>query len=85
MFLKKYFPLLLIRHRDRLLQDYPYYIPDIPGVYELVINILHAPRTQMLRWFHDQAENIFSPLYTEVDLADLFVRVSESFRGAPEE
>ena len=85
MFLKKYFSFLVIKHRNSLLHDYPYDIPDIPGVYELVMNILHAPRAQMLRWFHDQAENIFSPLYTEVELADLLVRVSESFRGAPEE
>ena len=76
---------LVIRDCDSLLYDYPYDIPDISGVYELVMNILHSPRGQMLRWFHDQAENIFSPLYTEVDLADLLVRVSESFRGATEE
>ena len=85
MFLKKYFSFLVIRHRDSLLHDYPYDILDIPWVYERLMNILHAPRAQILRWFHDQAEIIFSPLYMEVDLADLLVRVSESFHGASEE
>ena len=85
MFLKKYFSFLFIRHRNSLLHDDPYDIPDIPGVYELVMNILHALRAPMLRSFHDQAENIFSPLYTEVDLADLLLRVSESFREVPED
>ena len=46
--------------------------------------VVHVRRAQEIRWFHDQAIDENSPLYTEANLRDLLSRVHDSFNGIAE-
>ena len=58
---------------------------DIPHLLVYARRIFHVRRAQELRWFHDQAVDENSALYTSSDLEDLLDRVRESFNGKPED
>lgn len=58
---------------------------NAPNLDVYITRVYNVRRAQELRWFHTQAEDENSPLYTEPDIGDLLERVHESFNGPPED
>ena len=62
---------------------------SLPPVYDqhfalYIRRVEHVLRVQEIRWFHDQAMDDNSPLYTEANLRDLLDRLHDSFNRIAE-